>query len=152
MYLRIKCMFSEKHTNLVVCDLQSSLFIHSPIIHPCLTNQTVHLKKSFKKHTPSNCFSLRFGVYQGESLNFMARLLKAARPPVKLYGFDSFQGLPAVTWLKNGCLCCVFARMASESREICLSVLCWAEKWLVSKPFAMYTYIFICIQHKIHER
>lgn len=30
-------------------------------------------------------------------------------------------------------------------KYIYISVLCWAEKWLVSKPFAMYTYIFICI-------
>ena len=50
----IKCMFTKQHTNFVVCDLPSSLFIHSPIIHPCLTNQTIHLKKSFKNtHHPT---------------------------------------------------------------------------------------------------
>ena len=31
----------------------------------------------------------------------MARLLKAERPPVTLYGFDSFQGLPGVAWLNK---------------------------------------------------
>eukprot|EP00434_Breviolum_minutum_P011270 symbB.v1.2.009942.t2/scaffold642.1/size177528/5 len=63
-----------------------------PYMLQMMVERSMH--QSAVKPTPRGLY-LEFGVYQGESLNFMARLLKAARPPVKLYGFDSFQGLPA---------------------------------------------------------
>jgi len=56
---------------------------------------------------PKNPSPPRFGVFQGDSLNFLARGLH----DVTLYGFDSFWGLPAApgstekkgpTWETNG--------------------------------------------------
>ncbi|MGA7922560.1 MAG: hypothetical protein WCA77_01095, partial [Thermoplasmata archaeon] len=37
---------------------------------------------------------LEFGVFEGESLNFMLRTLKSLGRPEVGYGFDSFEGLP----------------------------------------------------------
>lgn len=41
-----------------------------------------------------NCFE--FGVYNGETINFLSHLLKKST----IYGFDSFEGLPE-NWIEN---------------------------------------------------
>jgi hypothetical protein len=49
------------------------------------------LSWKFPGEFPKNPSAPRFGVFQGDSLNFLARGLH----DVTLYGFDSFRGLPA---------------------------------------------------------
>lgn len=38
-----------------------------------------------------------FGVYQGQTFQYAARLLAPALPDMRFFGFDSFEGLPAPT-------------------------------------------------------
>ena len=47
------------------------------------------LKKSFKNKDHKNSLFLEFGVYKGDSINFIAKKLK----PGLVYGFDSFEGI-----------------------------------------------------------
>ena len=42
---------------------------------------------------PTENLILEFGVHEGGSINFLARLLKAKSDQRKLFGFDSFEGL-----------------------------------------------------------
>ena len=147
VYLKwVKCMLQPFNYTFDIfffwirrCYLLSSILLW---FIPC--KPTIHRTESFKKKQGHPTESLRFGVYQGESLNFMARLLQAERPPVTLYGFDSFQGLPGVTRLKK-CFFLDWDRWWKRNQNlpwfILLSVLGW--KRLVSRPCGMYTYIYM---------
>ncbi|CAK9008370.1 unnamed protein product [Durusdinium trenchii] len=69
-------------------------------IDPYMLKLVMHeLQISARHRTQEAELYLEFGVYQGESLNFIARHLRAlpysaARSPRVVHGFDSFRGLP----------------------------------------------------------
>ena len=48
------------------------------------------LKYAISKVNPNLSLFLEFGVYKGESINYVANLIS----PNKIFGFDSFEGLP----------------------------------------------------------
>lgn len=48
------------------------------------------LRRCINNHLAESGLFLEFGVYEGESINFCANIVKEK----KIYGFDSFEGLP----------------------------------------------------------
>ena len=61
-------------------------------VNSCKTRFEV-LDKAISSISIENGLTLEFGVYTGESINYIAKKL----PNEKIYGFDSFEGLPE-TW------------------------------------------------------
>lgn len=59
---------------------------------PCYRNRLEHLRHALKI-APVTGYALEFGVYRGGSLNWLARWSES-RPDPRVFGFDSFQGLP----------------------------------------------------------
>lgn len=65
---------------------------------PCYLNRLDHLRSAFEL-APAEGHVLEFGVFRGGSLNWLARWSEARRAP-RVYGFDSFEGLPEA-WVRT---------------------------------------------------
>jgi hypothetical protein len=65
---------------------------------PCFLNRLDHLRHAFEL-APAEGHILEFGVFRGGSLNWLARWSQQRRWP-RVFGFDSFEGLPE-PWVRT---------------------------------------------------
>jgi len=65
---------------------------------PCYLNRLDHLHHALEL-APADGYILEFGVYRGGSLNWLARWAEERRQP-RVFGFDSFEGLPEA-WVRT---------------------------------------------------